>query len=80
LHYPTGNYDPESWEKGAIAPDYANAAFAVAFALDSAGRKDPQFVERMYLLAIQLDPTDKQAGAIRTVLARLKAKAKQGGS
>jgi hypothetical protein len=61
LHYPTGHYDPESWEAGAIAPDYANAAFAVAFALDSNSRQDPQLIERMYRLAIKLNPSESSA-------------------
>jgi hypothetical protein len=61
LHYPTGHYDPESWEAGAIAPDYANAAFALAFAFDSNNRQDPQLIERFYRLAIKLNPTESSA-------------------
>jgi len=109
LHWPTGHYATDSWEKGAIAQDYGLAAFNVAYALDVAGRKDPALIERLYRLAIQLypaqdaayknlglflydrggdpkeiiklwttflklNPNDKQATSIRTVLAQLEAK------
>jgi 4-amino-4-deoxy-L-arabinose transferase-like glycosyltransferase len=108
LHWPTGHYAADSWEKGAIAQDYGLAAFNLAYALDVAGRKDPALIERLYRLAIQLypaqdaayknlglflydrggdpeeviklwttflklNPNDKQAASIRTVLAKLEA-------
>jgi hypothetical protein len=61
LHFPTKQYPSSSWEGSAIAPAYASAAFAVAYALQTAEHSDPALIERMYRSVIALDPTD--AGA-----------------
>jgi len=65
LHFPTGTYAPDSWERVAFGQDYGAAAFTIAFALDSAGRSDPQLEEKMYRVAIELNP--EQAAAYKNL-------------
>ncbi len=62
LRYPTHRYPSSTWEGAAIEPTYGEAAFALAYALSLYGtRAQVPLVERMYRIAIRLEPTSAQA-------------------
>jgi hypothetical protein len=76
LRYPTRRYPSSTWEGFAIEPTYADAAYALAYALNAHGG-DPGEIVSLLTTYLRLDPTSPKAGAIRGVVKSLEAKLKQ---
>src|SRR5262249_19627499 len=60
LQYPAKTYSPTSWES-VIATGYGSTAFDIAYGLDDSKASDVPAAERMYRIAIRLDPTPAAA-------------------